>query len=75
MKGHIENPVERMLKAPVLPYGLREPHPRAGREVSKYRVALCTFSPTARHDSTIPILRTLAQEGLAPSDAIAEVIP
>ena len=27
MQGHIENPVERRLNAPVLPYGLREPPP------------------------------------------------
>ena len=72
IKGHIENPMERILNAPVLSYGLREPHPL--RRQRKYRVSLCTFSPIARHDSTIPILCNLAQEVFAPSDSIAEVI-
>jgi len=27
MKGHLENPMERMRHAPVLPYGLGEPPP------------------------------------------------
>jgi hypothetical protein len=49
--------------------------PCAGSEVRNYRVAICPFSPTARHDSTLPILCHLAQEVLAPSESISEVIP
>src|SRR2546423_15386220 len=69
MKGHLENPMVRMRHALVLPYGLGENRPPcAGSEVRNYRVAICPFSPTARHDSTLPILCHLAPEVLAPSE-------
>ena len=43
MKGHLENPMERMRHAPVLPYGLGEPPPCAGSEVRNYRARFAHF--------------------------------
>ena len=74
IKGDIEDPMEGVLDAPVLPYRLGEPHAlrwQGGQKIP--RLALDRF-PTSRRASTIPTLCKLDQEALAPSHSISDVI-